>query len=266
MTWIEALRVYNAGMPSWCVPRKGTSAYDTIVKLRRGEKTETPKEIIDRLEQKTTGKPKKVKRVVRIKLDEPMKTERIMEKSVEKGQEMTKEGTYKYSTAEPEEILELFEGTSLLPAIQAYQEYITKENESRERPIRAIEIKVSKDKEGKKVAVFSHPLKKEESKYLNYGRGWVIEPEFRPMTHAEGGLFGLQKGGKEEKTLDIKDENKDLLEMTLEERKKEKKRLEKMLDKDEFETKEEVRKVSRRIEDIQLINRSEGKKKTTESK
>lgn len=80
LSWIEALRAYNAGMPSWCVPRKGTPAYDTITKLRRGEKTETPKEIIDRLERKTTGRPKKEKRIVRITLDEPaMETKQEVE-------------------------------------------------------------------------------------------------------------------------------------------------------------------------------------------
>jgi len=71
LSWIEALRVYNAGMPSWCIPRKGTAPYDTISKLRRGEKVDTPKEIIDKLERKTTGKPKKEKRIVRISLDKP---------------------------------------------------------------------------------------------------------------------------------------------------------------------------------------------------
>lgn len=76
MSWIEALRVYNAGMPSWCVPRKGTPAYETISKLRKGEKVETPKEIIDKLERKTTGKPKKGKRIVRISLDEPAKEQK----------------------------------------------------------------------------------------------------------------------------------------------------------------------------------------------
>lgn len=72
MSWIDALRAYNAGMPSWCIPRKGTAAYDTIVKLRKGEKTETPKELIDRLERKTQGRPKKDRRVARISLQEPI--------------------------------------------------------------------------------------------------------------------------------------------------------------------------------------------------
>ena len=74
MSWIDAMRVYNAGMPSWCIPRKGTSAYDTVMKIRRGETTETPKQIMDRLERKTVGKGKKEKTSMTISLEEPKPT------------------------------------------------------------------------------------------------------------------------------------------------------------------------------------------------
>jgi hypothetical protein len=94
LSWIEALKVYNAGMPSWCIPRKGTTAYDTITKLRKGEKTETPKELIDKLERKTQGKPKKEKRIVRIDLDKvvPKMTDKqeVEIPSVEKNVYITK--------------------------------------------------------------------------------------------------------------------------------------------------------------------------------
>ena len=70
LTWIEAMRVYNAGMPSWCIPRKGTTAYETVMKIRRGEKRETPQEIIDKLERKTVGKGKKEKKSMTISLGE----------------------------------------------------------------------------------------------------------------------------------------------------------------------------------------------------
>ena len=66
LSWVEALRVYNRGMPSWCIPRKDTPAYDVITKLRKGEKTETPKEIMDRLERKTIGRGKKPKKSMKI--------------------------------------------------------------------------------------------------------------------------------------------------------------------------------------------------------
>ena len=329
LSWIEALRVYNAGMPSWCIPRKGTTAYDTITKLRKGEKTETPKEVIDKLERKTQGKPKKEKRIVRIDLDkvvpkmtdkkdihdeldemrskmfklkqkigkveqdindaedegkdtsaiktklkqlmEEQKTlaksikDKIEHEKTDKVPGEVKVGVYKYNTAEPKEILDLFDGTSLIPAIKEYQKFITEENAKRERPVREIEIDVKKDKEGKKVAIFSHPLHKEKGKYLNYGRGWVIEPEFRKLTLEEGGLFGLQSKGAEGKELDIKKENEDLIDMSADERKKEKKRLEKLLQMDKFESKEEVNKVNRRINDIAAVNRSQSKKKDVKS-
>ena len=68
LSWVEAMKVYNAGMPSWCIPRKGTSAYETVMKLRRGEKTDTPKEIIDKIERKTVGKAKKEKKSMSIQI------------------------------------------------------------------------------------------------------------------------------------------------------------------------------------------------------
>lgn len=66
--WIDALRRYNLGGTSWCVPRKGTPAYDTVMRIRAGEKMKTPKELIADLEVKTGGKPKKDKVVMKIDL------------------------------------------------------------------------------------------------------------------------------------------------------------------------------------------------------
>lgn len=68
MSWIEAMKIYNAGMPSWCIPRKGTRPYDTLMKIRSGETRETPQQIIDRLEHKTVGKQKKEKKSMTIKV------------------------------------------------------------------------------------------------------------------------------------------------------------------------------------------------------
>lgn len=68
LTWIAALKVFNAGSPSWCIPKKGTPGYKTVERIRKGEKVETTKEIIDRLERKTTGKSKKVKKTQTISL------------------------------------------------------------------------------------------------------------------------------------------------------------------------------------------------------
>ena len=68
--WIDALRQYNAGMPSWCVPRKGTPGYDMVMRIRQGEKPKTFKELTAELERKTGGKPKEEKTSMRINLGE----------------------------------------------------------------------------------------------------------------------------------------------------------------------------------------------------
>lgn len=67
--WIDALRRWNLGGTSWCIPRKGTPGYETVMKIRRGEEAKTPKEIMDELERKTTGKPKSAKRILRVMLE-----------------------------------------------------------------------------------------------------------------------------------------------------------------------------------------------------
>jgi hypothetical protein len=65
--WIDALRRYNLGGTSWCVPRKGTGAYEQVMRIRKGEQPKTPKELIADLEAKT-AKPKKDKVVMKIDL------------------------------------------------------------------------------------------------------------------------------------------------------------------------------------------------------
>jgi hypothetical protein len=67
--WIDALRTYNAGMPSWCVPRKGTPGYERVMRIRQGEQTKGFKEVLEDLERKTSGKPKKEKTSLTIDLD-----------------------------------------------------------------------------------------------------------------------------------------------------------------------------------------------------
>jgi hypothetical protein len=71
--WIDALRTYNAGMPSWCVPRKGTPGYERVMRIRQGEQTKGFKEVLEDLERKTSGKPKKEKKSLAIDLAEPSK-------------------------------------------------------------------------------------------------------------------------------------------------------------------------------------------------
>lgn len=67
--WIDALRQYNAGMPSWCVPRKGTPGYESVMRIRRGEEQpKSFKEVLADLERKTSGKPKGEKKSMKIDL------------------------------------------------------------------------------------------------------------------------------------------------------------------------------------------------------
>ena len=69
MSYMNALKLWNLGMPSWCVPRKGTVGHESIMRIRKGEPTKTPKEIVDELERKTTGKGKKARRSAKISLE-----------------------------------------------------------------------------------------------------------------------------------------------------------------------------------------------------
>jgi hypothetical protein len=58
LPYITALKIFNQGSPSWCIPRKNTEGSKRIDRIRKGEKTETPKDIMDRLERKTEGRSK----------------------------------------------------------------------------------------------------------------------------------------------------------------------------------------------------------------
>ena len=68
LPWIVALRIFNEGSPSWCVPRKDTPSHRMIQQIRAGAKVKTPKEIREELERKS--KPKKVRRRAKIDLDD----------------------------------------------------------------------------------------------------------------------------------------------------------------------------------------------------
>jgi hypothetical protein len=62
--WIDALRRWNMGGTSWCVPKKGTVGYNTVMKIRRGEPA-TVAEHVKEIERK------KVKTSMAISLDSP---------------------------------------------------------------------------------------------------------------------------------------------------------------------------------------------------
>lgn len=73
--WIEALRRYNLGGTAWCIPKKGTPAYDMVMKIRKGEEAKTPKQLIAELEKKTGAKPKAEKKSMSISLEDKPKAE-----------------------------------------------------------------------------------------------------------------------------------------------------------------------------------------------
>jgi hypothetical protein len=43
MTWIEALKKFNAGKKTWCIPKKGSSDYKEVIKLMGAPKTQKAK-------------------------------------------------------------------------------------------------------------------------------------------------------------------------------------------------------------------------------
>ena len=67
--WIDALRQWNAGSPSWCIPRKGTPAYDSIMRIRKGEPEKSVRERIEELEAKSP-KQKKERKTIKIRLND----------------------------------------------------------------------------------------------------------------------------------------------------------------------------------------------------
>jgi hypothetical protein len=43
MTWIAALKKWNSGKKTWCIPKKGSSEYDEVIKLMGAPKTKKAK-------------------------------------------------------------------------------------------------------------------------------------------------------------------------------------------------------------------------------
>lgn len=54
--WIDALRRWNLGGTSWCVPKKGTVGYNTVMRIRHGEPAKVAEHVkeIERKKAKTT--------------------------------------------------------------------------------------------------------------------------------------------------------------------------------------------------------------------
>jgi hypothetical protein len=79
LTWIEGLKAYNMGMSSWCVPRKGTPAYDEITKLRQRT---TPAEVEKRNVERRAKAMEQFKAIdTRAKIEERRKLVKVGMKS-----------------------------------------------------------------------------------------------------------------------------------------------------------------------------------------
>ena len=42
MSWLDALKVFNAGGNNWCIPRKGTAEYDQVKAIMHGTAIHQP--------------------------------------------------------------------------------------------------------------------------------------------------------------------------------------------------------------------------------
>ena len=60
MPYFEAVKRWNLGGTSWCLPRKGTPGYETVMAIRRGEPAKTREEAVADV---VKGKPKPKKRI-----------------------------------------------------------------------------------------------------------------------------------------------------------------------------------------------------------
>jgi hypothetical protein len=68
--WIDALRRWNLGGTSWCVPKKGTAGYNTVMRIRHGEPAKVA-EHVKEIERK------KAKSSMTISLDSPKVKEEL---------------------------------------------------------------------------------------------------------------------------------------------------------------------------------------------
>lgn len=87
--WIDALKRWNAGSPSWCIPRKGTAGYDSIMRIRRGEPEKSVRERIEEIEAKSP-KQKKERKTIKIKLTAEPSVENNVDKTQQKKMEVSK--------------------------------------------------------------------------------------------------------------------------------------------------------------------------------
>ena len=69
MPYFEAVKRWNLGGTSWCIPRKGTAGYETVMAIRRGEPKKSREEMVAEMAKKEK-KPRRKGRSAKISLDE----------------------------------------------------------------------------------------------------------------------------------------------------------------------------------------------------
>ena len=69
-TWIQALKIWNKQNPTWCVPRKDTTEYNEVIKIKlklenQMKKGQEPKQKL--MSSQPEPKPEPIKRIIQIK-------------------------------------------------------------------------------------------------------------------------------------------------------------------------------------------------------
>lgn len=93
MNWIDALKVFNEGKPSWCIPRKDTADYEAVKAIR------------EKREEKPKPKPKKDKKEAKARKEIKALLEKVL--SGEEGEIITGYGSVGFTTKEQREVFVL---------------------------------------------------------------------------------------------------------------------------------------------------------------
>lgn len=205
MPYFDAVKRWNLGGTSWCLPRKGTPGYETVMAIRRGEPAKTREETVAEI---VKGEPKPKKRIrvkqnislVRQEEMESVKLPTVEEHTAgkkkmrlpKKKEVKAFEHGYKdkYRTDKFEEALEKYKDTNIEPALRDYQAYITEINKTRKTPVKTVHILVTDEQapnrrikeQGGTQVVFSTRKPLENPKtwvhYEQPGVAYLIRPKF----------------------------------------------------------------------------------------
>lgn len=229
MPYFEAVKRWNLGGTSWCLPRKGTPGYETVMAIRRGEPAKSREETVAEI-----VKEKKSSRKKRVRVTQTVSLERQQEEmpqeetvTVPTYEEKPKKKTIripkrkdlktfevgytdKYRTDKFEQALQKYKDSTIEPALRHYQEYITEVNKVRKTPIRTVHFKVQDELDfdkvgnpptGRKMITFNNTSTAgygyERSSYVDLS--YIIEPKFivDPKDTAKYRILGSEYKKKE---------------------------------------------------------------------